>query len=91
MDDTGSNTIDIDVVPANISHNSLANLTLGDPHTQYAYLNGRSGGQILNGGSASGENLTLLANSADLTGSIIVSTTTTSTTTTNGAQFWPVA
>ena len=31
----GSNTIAADVSPAGISHASLANLTTGDPHTQY--------------------------------------------------------
>lgn len=48
-----------DVLPAGVSHNSLANLTTGDPHTQYSLLAGRSGGQTLNGGTASGNNLLL--------------------------------
>ena len=34
-DDAG-NTISADVLPAGVDHNSLANLTVGDVHTQYA-------------------------------------------------------
>ncbi len=40
-------------------HNVLTNLTAGDVHTQYAFLAGRSGGQTLTGGTASGDDLTL--------------------------------
>lgn len=40
-------------------HNDLESLTTGDPHTQYPYLNGRSGGQILYGGTAASNNLQL--------------------------------
>ena len=40
------------VLPAGVDHNSLANLTVGDIHTQYALLAGRSGGQTLIGGTA---------------------------------------
>jgi hypothetical protein len=32
----GANTISAVVLPAGVNHNSLANLTTGDPHTQYA-------------------------------------------------------
>lgn len=46
-----------------IDHNALDNLTVGDPHTQYAFLTGRSGGQTLNGGTASGNDLTLFSTS----------------------------
>lgn len=46
-----SNTISAVVLPAGVDHNSLANLTTGDSHTQYALLAGRTGGQTLIGGS----------------------------------------
>lgn len=39
-------------------HGNLAGLT-DDDHTQYALLAGRSGGQTLNGGTASGDDLTI--------------------------------
>ena len=42
-----------------IAHTSLTDLTTGDPHTQYALLAGRSGGQSLNGGTAANDDLTL--------------------------------
>lgn len=43
-----------------ITHSSLSGLTTGDAgHTQFALLAGRSGGQSLVGGTASGENLNL--------------------------------
>jgi hypothetical protein len=37
----------------------LTGLTTGDPHTQYALLAGRSGGQSLSGGTAANDDLTL--------------------------------
>jgi hypothetical protein len=55
---TGS-TLSATILPAGVDHNSLANLTTGDPHTQYALLAGRSGGQSLSGGTAANDNLTL--------------------------------
>jgi hypothetical protein len=42
-----------------IAHTSLTALTTGDPHTQYALLAGRSGGQSLSGGTAENDDLTL--------------------------------
>lgn len=42
-----------------IDHNALSNLTVGDVHTQYAFLTGRASGQTLVGGTAASENLTL--------------------------------
>jgi hypothetical protein len=42
-----------------IAHTSLTALTTGDPHTQYALLAGRSGGQSLSGGTAANDDLTL--------------------------------
>lgn len=40
-------------------HSLLTNLTAGDPHTQYARLLGRAGGQTIISGTGSGENLIL--------------------------------
>ncbi len=56
---TAAGTTTIGLSLASIDHNSLANLTVGDPHTQYLYLLGRAGGQVANGGTAASENLTL--------------------------------
>ena len=42
-----------------IAHASLTGLTTGDPHTQYALLAGRSGGQSFSGGTAANDDLTL--------------------------------
>jgi len=47
-----------DVTQANLDHGSIGGLA-DDDHTQYALLTGRAGGQTLNGGAASGENLNL--------------------------------
>lgn len=52
------------VIQAGITHNNLGGLTTGDPHTQYALLAGRSGGQTLSGGTAVNNQLTLRANTA---------------------------
>lgn len=51
--------LSLDVDESNITHNNLAGLTTGDPHTQYTYLAGRSGGQILYGGTDAGDSLIL--------------------------------
>jgi hypothetical protein len=70
---TDSSTIDFtltgqaltgSVIQAGITHNNLGGLTTGDPHTQYALLAGRSGGQELFGGTNSGGYLWLKATSA---------------------------
>jgi hypothetical protein len=50
---------------ASIVHNNLGGLTLGDPHTQYALLAGRSGGQTLHGGTAADDILILRGTSAN--------------------------
>lgn len=62
------------VIASAIDHNSLANLTVGDVHTQYAYLAGRSGGQTLYGGSGAGENLTLISTNNATRGKIFFGT-----------------
>lgn len=50
-------------------HNALSNLTVGDVHTQYAFLGGRSGGQILKGGTGATDVLSLYGTSGAGTGS----------------------
>lgn len=56
-----------------ISHPALGNLTVGDSgHTQFVMLAGRSGGQIIQGGTAALENLTLESTSDASKGSIIL-------------------
>ncbi|HEY3283062.1 MAG TPA: DUF2793 domain-containing protein [Armatimonadota bacterium] len=55
------------------NHNDLAGLTVGDPHTQYAYLAGRGAGQTLYGGSGAAGNLTLGSTSHSTKGSVILS------------------
>lgn len=46
-------------INALLVHNTLSGLTTGDPHTQYALLAGRSGGQTLQGGTGNGDDLAL--------------------------------
>lgn len=54
-------------------HGALTGLVPDDDHTQYALLAGRAGGQILSGGTAAGDDLTLLSSSHGTpTGDIIV-------------------
>lgn len=64
----------LSVLPAGVDHNSLNNLATGDVHTQYALLAGRSGGQTINGGTASANNLTLVSTSNATKGKVIVGT-----------------
>ena len=49
----------ITTIASTIEHNDLAGLTVGDPHTQYAYLAGRAGGQTLIGGTNASDTLVL--------------------------------
>jgi len=53
-----------------ISHNSLAGLVDGDPHTQYLYLDGRYGGQSIDGGTVAGDNLTITSTDHETKGHI---------------------
>lgn len=71
-DDSGG-TITAAVLPAGVDHNALANLATGDPHTQYALLAGRAGGQTLIGGTGSGDDLTLTSTSHGTKGNVFVS------------------
>lgn len=55
-----------------IVHSTISGLTTGDSgHTQFAMLLGRAGGQVLQGGTASSENLTL-ESTADATKGAVV-------------------
>lgn len=49
----------IDVTEANLTHNNIGGLTIGDPHTQYSLLAGRGGGQILYGGNLANDDITI--------------------------------
>lgn len=53
------------------AHSALSGLTSGDDHPQYALLAGRSGGQTIIGGTASGNNLTLQSTSNATKGRIL--------------------
>lgn len=57
-----------------ITHNNLAGLTTGDPHTQYAFLAGRVGNQTLIGGTAASGTLTLQSTSNATRGKILFGT-----------------
>jgi hypothetical protein len=67
-------TITAAVLPAGVDHNGLANLTTGDPHTQYAFLAGRVGNQTLIGGTAASGTLTLQSTSNATRGNILFGT-----------------
>ena len=62
----------VDVVESNVIHNNLGGLTTGDPHSQYAFLTGRSGGQTIHGGTGSGNSLYLRATSHATKGNVIL-------------------
>lgn len=55
----GADTVTWTLVASAIDHNSLANLTTGDPHTQYVLSAGRAGGQTVNGGTGASDNYTI--------------------------------
>jgi hypothetical protein len=58
-------------------HNTLSNLNVGDPHILYAYLNGRSGGQVLSGGITPANFLTLKSHTAGLNNIVVKDLNTT--------------
>lgn len=55
-------------------HGSLMGLT-DDDHPQYAHLPGRAGGQVLHGGTAAGESLTLDATADAVKGNVLINPT----------------
>lgn len=67
--DDATNQITADVIQSGIDHGSVSGLA-DDDHTQYALLDGRSGGQALTGGTASGDDLTLSSTSNGTKGNI---------------------
>ena len=69
----GDGTNFVSSAQSGIDHGSLGGLG-DDDHTQYALLAGRSGGQILIGGTASGDDLTLKSTSNATKGSIFLGT-----------------
>ena len=90
--DPSYDTVTFTVVPGNIPHNNLGGLTTGDPHTQYAFLAGRTGGQVLQGGTAATDNLTIKSTSnVTNSGSVIINTavsvSTTAVTVTDGINY----
>jgi hypothetical protein len=56
--------VTLSISQASIVHDNLGGLTTGDPHTQYALLAGRVGGQNLIGGTGNNEILFFQANTA---------------------------
>ncbi|MDW8348098.1 MAG: hypothetical protein RML94_14140 [Bacteroidia bacterium] len=66
-----ANQITAAVIPSGINHGALSGLS-SDDHAQYALLAGRAGGQVLNGGSAASNNLTLSSTSNATKGRIIL-------------------
>lgn len=62
-------------VGAVTDHATLSNLIINDDHTQYALLAGRSGGQTINGGIDSGDDLILSSTAHATKGSIIFGST----------------
>lgn len=58
------------------AHSTLTGLTSGDDHTQYAYLAGRSGGQILISGTDASNNLILRSTSNATKGKVYLDETT---------------
>jgi len=57
-------------------HNTLANLNVGDPHSQYAKNGGRVGGQLIAGGLSGGDSL-ILKNSVFSTNNLALNNTDT--------------
>lgn len=62
----------VTIINASLDHGTMAGLG-DDDHTQYALLLGRSAGQILIGGTASGDDLTLQSTSNATKGDVFIS------------------
>jgi len=67
----GANTITAAVIQSGIDHGSISGLS-DDDHSQYALLAGRSGGQIVNGDTASAGNLELHSTANATKGKILL-------------------
>lgn len=63
-------TLTAAVIPGGIDHGALADLT-ADDHTQYVLLAGRSGGQVVIGGTGAGDDLTLRSTSDATKGDLL--------------------
>jgi hypothetical protein len=57
-------------------HSQLTNFTANDDHTQYAFLNGRSGGQTLTGDAGAGGNLYLQSTAHATKGNVQLASST---------------
>lgn len=68
-----TDTVTFTINEGNITHNNLSGLTTGDPHTQYALLAGRSGGQTMYGGTAASNGLVLQSTSNATQGNVDIS------------------
>lgn len=69
--DDSSNTISAVVLPAGVDHGGLGGLS-DDDHSQYVLLAGRSSGQVLTGGTAAGDDLTLRSTTNATKGDVII-------------------
>jgi hypothetical protein len=74
LDEDGKLTVDVSELTDAVQsdHNNLSGLTTGDPHSQYAYLDGRVGGQVLNGSDTASETLSLQSTSDSTKGLILL-------------------
>jgi hypothetical protein len=69
--DAVNDKYDFALIPNNLSHNLLADLAIGDPHTNYAILAGRGMSQQLHGGDQPAGNLILYGTSDPIRGAIV--------------------
>lgn len=74
LNDKGVRSLSISAITPTIDHGALTGL-LDDDHTQYALLAGRSGGQTLYGGTASGDDFDLFSTSHATKGMINIGDT----------------
>lgn len=71
LTDNGDGSFILNLAAGAVDHGSLTGLS-DDDHTQYGLLVGRAGGQVLIGGTGSGDDLTLRSTSHATKGTIIV-------------------
>lgn len=81
------------IINATLDHGTLAGLTGSDDHTQYALLAGRSGGQVVSGGTATTDDLTLnsSSNASPTSGSVVFIQTGSASRTMIGSAVAPIA